>query len=258
VSDPAGSGRERLVELLADRATQGLSREEARELEALLRQHPDVDPDALDRVAAAVYLATAPRDETPLPGALRARIERVAPTEARPTRDPGRRAPQRTTRLRLLAAAGWAIAASLAFVMFRPPDLREMDPAARRAELLERAPDVVRVAWTKTEDPAAANAEGDVVWSDSRQEGFMRFRGLAPNDPTRTQYQLWIFDVERDERYPVDGGVFDVRADGETIVPIRAKLRVAHPRLFAISVERAGGVVVSGRERLPLVAPVEG
>jgi anti-sigma-K factor RskA len=141
--------------------------------------------------------------------------------------------------------------------MLRPIETQQLDPAARRAELLERAPDAIEVAWTKTQDPASAQAEGDVVWSPSRQEGFMRFRGLAPNDPKQSQYQLWIFDAERDERYPVDGGVFDVRPDGETIVPIRAKLPVAHPKLFAISVERPGGVVVSGRERLPLVAQVE-
>jgi len=58
VSDTTQSGRERLLELLADRATQGLSAEESRELEALLREHPDVDADTLDRVAAAVYLAS--------------------------------------------------------------------------------------------------------------------------------------------------------------------------------------------------------
>jgi hypothetical protein len=97
VSDPAASARERLLELLADRATQGLSREEARELEALLRQHPDLDPDALDRVASAVYLAAAPRDETPLPAALRARIEQSAPLASRPRAIPDgqrRRAPR--------------------------------------------------------------------------------------------------------------------------------------------------------------------
>ena len=43
----------------------------------------------------------------------------------------------------------------------------------------------------------------------------MRFRGLAANNPTQIQYQLWMFDAERDERYPVDGGVFDVPAGGD-------------------------------------------
>jgi hypothetical protein len=87
----------------------------------------------------------------------------------------------------------------------------------------------------------------------------MRFRDLLANDPDQYQYQLWIFDAERDERYPIDGGVFDVRGDGEeVIVPIRAKLQVLQPAMFAVTVERPGGVVVSNRERICLVAKVGG
>jgi hypothetical protein len=127
-------------------------------------------------------------------------------------------------------------------------------PAAREA-LLREAPDAVTIAWSATPDPAARGAGGDVVWSGARQAGYMRIRGLAPNDPGRAQYQLWIFDAERDDRYPVDGGVFDVR-DGEAVVPIRAAVAVARPKLFAVTVERPGGVVVSSRERIVLAAAV--
>ena len=103
-------------------------------------------------------------------------------------------------------------------------------------------------------DPAGKAASGDVVWSASAQRGFMRFTGLAPNDPTKLQYQLWIFDKDRDERYPVDGGVFDVGSTGEVIVPISAKLHVASPTLFSVTVEQPGGVVVSKRERIVVTA----
>ena len=84
----------------------------------------------------------------------------------------------------------------------------------------------------------------------------MRFRGLAPNDPTERQYQLWIFDPSRSdwEAEPVDGGVFDVGAGGEVVVPIDAKLAVAETALFAVTLEVPGGVVVSDRERLVLTA----
>lgn len=51
----------------------------------------------------------------------------------------------------------------------------------------------------------------DVVWSTRAQRGVMRLIGLKSNDARRWQYQLWIFDKTRDQRYPVDGGVFDVR-----------------------------------------------
>ena len=98
---------------------------------------------------------------------------------------------------------------------------------------------------------------GEVAWSDDLQQGYMTFTGLKPNDPTKEQYQLWIFDKNRDEKYPVDGGVFDVDQEtGETIVMIDQKIKVDTATLFAITVEKPGGVVVSSRERLPLIAPV--
>jgi anti-sigma-K factor RskA len=132
-------------------------------------------------------------------------------------------------------------------------------PGALRASLIEEAPDVQTIAWAEAAEGAAPGASGDVVWSDARQEGYMRFRNFAANDPSVEQYQLWIFDAERNAAYPVDGGVFDVPAGSdEVIVPIRAKLPVSRATLFAITVEKPGGVVVSSRERLPLIAQVEG
>lgn len=137
-------------------------------------------------------------------------------------------------------------------------ELPAPSPAERRAELLE-SPSIVRSGWTATADPAAKGATGDVVWDNEAQRGYMRFAGLARNDPTREQYQLWIFDGEKDDRYPVDGGVFDVKTDGEdVIVEIDAKLRVEAPTLFAITVEKPGGVVVSDRKRIVLTAAVRG
>ena len=56
---------------------------------------------------------------------------------------------------------------------------------------------------------------------------------------------------------PVDGGVFDVRGDGdEVIVPIRASLPVGSPLAFAVTIERPGGVVVSDRSRVVVIARV--
>ncbi len=124
--------------------------------------------------------------------------------------------------------------------------------------MLDSAADAVTIAWTPTEDPTAAGASGDVVWSPEQQRGFMRFTGLAVNDASQYQYQLWIFDAERDDRYPVDGGVFDVNASGEVVVEIDAKLPVAEAALFAITVEAPGGVVVSSRERIALLAQAGG
>ena len=59
------------------------------------------------------------------------------------------------------------------------------------------------------------------------------------------------FDAGRDKRYPVDGGVFDVPANtAEVVIPIRAALMVRKPAAFAVTVEKPGGVVVSGREHV--------
>ena len=85
----------------------------------------------------------------------------------------------------------------------------------------------------------------------------MRFRNLPVNQPTREQYQLWIFSKNQDDATPIDGGVFDVDAEGEVIVPIDAKLRADDVYLFAVTIEKPGGVVVSSRGRLPLLAKVE-
>jgi anti-sigma-K factor RskA len=82
----------------------------------------------------------------------------------------------------------------------------------------------------------------------------MRFVGLRRNDAAREQYQLWIFDGRRDQRYPVDGGVFDADGRDEIVVPIRARLPVGTPLAFAVTLERAGGVVVSDRERVVVIA----
>jgi anti-sigma-K factor RskA len=98
-----------------------------------------------------------------------------------------------------------------------------------------------------------------VVWNNEQQQGFMRFKaGMPANDPRRDQYQLWIFDAQRDERYPIDGGVFDVTPGQEVIVPIRAALRVKQPTLFAVTLEPPGGVVVSDRKHILVVAKVGG
>ena len=119
----------------------------------------------------------------------------------------------------------------------------------------------MQVAWGAQSDASldeglkGDSAYGDVVWSDATQTGYMRFRGLKANDPAVEQYQLWVFDAERDDKHPVDGGVFDIPAGvDEAIVPIDAKLPVSKAVLFAITVERPGGVVVSDRSRLPLLA----
>lgn len=129
----------------------------------------------------------------------------------------------------------------------------QVTAAESRLALLNNSNDVLRVDWSNGKTPFENAVTGDIVWNNESQQGFMRFVGMPPNDPTKEQYQLWIIDPDRDAE-PIDGGVFDIASNGEVVVPINAKLKVLKPAAFAITIEQPGGVVVSTQERLPLLA----
>lgn len=129
---------------------------------------------------------------------------------------------------------------------------------ASSARALANARFSLRRAWSPGNDPAGQLVSGDVVWDGDAQRGYMRFKNLRKNNPSIEQYQLWIFDASRDERYPIDGGVFNVEvdADGTAVIPIDARLNVKTPTLFAVTLERPGGVVVSDRSRIVALARI--
>jgi anti-sigma-K factor RskA len=130
-----------------------------------------------------------------------------------------------------------------------------LGPERARAQMLAAGgPAVGHWPWAH-ESGLAATVSGDVVWDGARQRGYLTLTGLPANERGRQQYQLWIFDAARDDRYPVDGGVFDVPADSDrVVVPIRASVRVSQPVAFALTLEPAGGVVVSDRTHLVAMA----
>jgi len=240
---------ERTRTLAVEEVTLGLS---ALERDELLGRLGPGALEPLEHGAAALNLAGLGPLEAP-PAALMLRLA----ADARSHFDVARRAPPAAGARRpwgaLLSRSGWlAAAVLLAAVLLRSLPERAQDLAARRATLVASAPDLVRATWVAGADPLAGGVSGDVVWSRARQEGYMRFRDLPPNDPLRSRYQLWIFDPSRDawEAQPVDGGVFDVSAGEEVVVPIAAKLEVRQTALFAVTLEPPGGVVVSKREHL--------
>lgn len=152
------------------------------------------------------------------------------------------------------ARLGWVVALVLLGWIVLEPTLRSPRSVD---EVLASAADAVRAAWSRTDDPLAGEATGEVRWSDRAGVGTMRFEGLPVNDPGEFQYQLWIFDASRADGAdrPVDGGVFDIT--GPIVeVPIDARLPVGEATMFAITRERPGGVVVSEREHLLLTAAV--
>lgn len=279
---------ERLQQLLADHATQGLSVDESLELADLLHEHPEVDLDCLELATAAadVFYANTIEEE-PLPSSLRDRIAADAfkylPRTGSASSGGGSNAAPKVVALKPQIAGqsgsdstasaqsfdaqaavgaaggqtwGWLLATAaligIAALVWRfgpiAPSLDE-----RRAEVLA-AEDTIQWPWKSSgADERFAKVEGDVIWSKSLQQGFMRLRNLPVNDPESAQYQLWIVDPSRDQ-HPVDGGVFDISESGEAIVPIRAVLPINDPTAFALTSEQPGGVVVSGGPLLVVAA----
>ena len=136
------------------------------------------------------------------------------------------------------------------FVEFRQP--AALSPATAETRLRSEAADLIERNFQGL--GTFKGTSGKVVWSDSKQQGFMTLSGIPVNDPKKAQYQLWIVDPKRDEA-PVDGGVFDIPTDGlPVVVPIVAKLSLTNPQAFVITLEQPGGVVKSKQEQVVALA----
>ncbi len=240
-----------IIDLLSMRATEGLSDDQEKELQALMKEHGIDDTPDFELAAAAAANAfglKSARDYEDAPDSLKARLLDDADRFFDRGEDKVvQLKPRRESRSGW--NWGWAAAAALAAVLVATNvaefGTATVDYAAARQQLIAEAGDTVIIPWGTPEDPDFAQVRGDVVWNDARQEGYMLLSGMPINDPARTQYQLWVVDPDRDSN-PVDGGVFDIPA-GETtvVVPIDAKLAVSNPAAFAITREKPGGVVVS-------------
>ena len=184
----------------------------------------------------------------------------------------------RLRRLSFWNLAGWVAAAAACVVLgfnlwttnapevaVNPSPSPQISPALlpspnlaqQREQFLTAAPDAVQSSWTDFNPKEPRNVKGDVVWSNSLQRGYIRFQNLPVNDKTRETYQLWIFDANQNAKTPVDGGVFDIDANGDVIVPIDAKIKVGKPTMFAVTAEKPGGVVVSELGKVMAVAKIE-
>jgi hypothetical protein len=301
---------QRLVELLVQRAVDGLNSSERAELKALLEEENYVDAGRFEYTAAALLLAGDMEHSVPdeMPDSLRDRLyaqaemfeasmapaprqrsssassgqpqvisiagrsrsSATAPSsgaqQAAPAKQPARKP---SSSYSLQSKAGWFAAAASVLIAVAGwwPRMENGDQPANEVpiatvlkqerEKLLAQQGVVQRTWQTTQDPAASGVTGDVVWDPQSQNGYVRFRGMQANNATEQQYQLWIFDGTRDERYPVDGGVFNIPAgQSEVIIPIKAKLEIRDPALFAVTIEKAGGSVVSTRDRIVVLAPV--
>lgn len=128
------------------------------------------------------------------------------------------------------------------------------NPTQEREQLLASAKDLVQSTWGDFDPKNKKEIQGDVVWSNSAQKGFVRFSNLPVNDKAKGTYQVWIFD--ENQKQPIDGGVFDANEAGEIIVPINAKLKVQKPVMFGVTAEKPGGVPVSDLKNVMAVAKI--
>lgn len=274
--------QESLIDILTEKALFGLDAAEMRSLESMLAEAGINSDDSFDMAAAAVSLVDLNTDE-PLPQHLYANIIASADqyfaanvADAAPSAEPEYQKVLTFEPKRSWSWLGWAFA-GLAIVALagnvwmtrftpievagpgKPPATtpEKLTPEQELAQLLASQASLTKASWGAGNMKDLKDIGGDVVWSDDKQTGFMRLRGLPVNDKSKETYQLWIFDKTQDKATPIDGGTFDVDKNGEVIIPIDAKLKAKGPELFAITVEKPGGVVVSKRDKIAALAKVE-
>lgn len=278
--------KETMLDLLCKKATSGLDEQETKQLEQL--EYTSMEIESIELTVAALGLIDLnTKDE--MPAHLRSKIlagaddffaarnsvtSDIGNTAAAPAREIV--LTESTAPSPWFAWFGWAAAAAaciaLAVNIFSPKTQRDVagnpptpsptqerkrTPAEQRQQFVDSPGQVTLAQLGKGNVPAIADVSGDVVWSDEKQAGYVRVKGLPKNDVNKETYQLWIFDETQDPKTPIDGGTFDIDSDGETIIKIDARLKAKNPSLFAVTIEKAGGVVVSGRGRIAALAKRE-
>ncbi len=266
---------ELMLDLLSKKASEGLNPKEQKQLDELIAVSA-VEDESFEMAAAAISMIDLKTNE-PLPEHLHARIladaDRIFDTpqaSMKTVRQVSYTEPK--TSFWNWNWIGWAAAAAACIALAvnvwmtrlgmppiaeKPPLEEKLTPAQMRQRLIDSGGDVIQAKWTVGNDKTVQEIAGDVVWSDAKQAGYMRFRGLPVNDRDKQTYQLWIFDETQDEKTPIDGGTFDIGNGGDVIIPINAKLKASKPKMFAVTVEKPGGVVVSKRDKIAALAKVE-
>ena len=269
--------RDLFFDLLAKKAVYGLDEAEDNQLGEFDGDVVDAEFRSLEMTAAAIGLAGVGEIE-PLPDHLRARILKNSPHGAEAHDEQPAKIYTATDvfggkRSNWFGWLGWATAAvacvALALNIWstriqpieqaknqNPPETPQVVSDRQKHDELIAAGSAIKANWAAGNVKEIGAVTGDIIWSDEKQTGYMLFRGLPVNDPA-TCYQLWIFDKNQKKETPIDGGVFKVTSEGEVVVPITAKLKANSPYLFAVTIEKDGGVVVSDRQKIAALAKVE-
>lgn len=254
-------------ELLAAAAAGDLTDAERAVVDAMLASDPQARAELEALQLAAGAAAAASITPEAMPSELRAQILRSRPIQlpqeayqAPPAS--GARAGRLPPSLGWLAAAACLALAAAAWI-FRPAPPRPPSVAEQRQQLLAEAPDAIQLDWQEWalngQPPEITGVQGDVVWSESRQEGYVRFVGLPVNIPDEQQYQLWIIDERglvdetTGQSARISGALFNA-PKGELIVPIDPAIPVKEAAAFAVTIEPPGGVWASDLNRRVVIA----
>ena len=238
---------DRFEELDAGRAFGDLSSEEFNEWQQLAPQFLNSQEVSFDYLLTELELDKT--SSTPLPSSLSEKLGET--THQFISGDNNDSEDQKVTPF--VSWLGWGIAACLAVLLLLGPSEPKVATVAEKFEVLKESSGSMRLEFAPASDPYA-KVEGEVIWNDERQEGYMSLINLAANNPKENQYQLWIVDPERDE-LPVDGGVFDIpEGVDKALIPIKNALQVDKPTLFVITLEQPGGVVKSKQEVVVAIA----
>ena len=278
--------QEKMLDLLILKATGEITKEELEQLRKLEEIYPEFKDDiSFELTAAAINLIDLPSQEQ-MPAHLQSKIladaERfyASPeTEIKTLKNSGETEKEEFQKTfdfepkrSIWQSLGWVVAALACIVLAvnvwttynrpkteivqNPPQQITPTPtpamSEQREQLMASMSDVAQKSWTDFDPKKPFNVEGDVVWSNAAQKGFLRFKNLPVNDKTKETYQIWIFDET--QKNPVSAGVFDASQAGEIIIPMNAAIKVTKPTMVGITVEKPGGVMVSGLEKVMAVA----
>ena len=84
---------------------------------------------------------------------------------------------------------------------------------------------------------------GVAVWDADRERGILRVARIPKLDGNEKDYQLWVVDPQYET--PVDGGVFQVDAEGRATISFAPGRKITKATAFAVSLEKKGGVPVA-------------
>ncbi|HFC91394.1 MAG TPA: anti-sigma factor [Leucothrix mucor] len=115
---------------------------------------------------------------------------------------------------------------------------QDQTPLIQQRDSLLNESDILQSNWLKTLNPLAKKIQGDLVWSNQQQKGYMRFANL-PELSEQQVYHLWIYDLEYSLKAPISATKFqaDPHVRKEFVVEVVAEKVVKKPYKFVLKLE---------------------